>query len=73
MRRLDNKLEEIETDEYSKESYFAVRQEITMTTTSLKKYIYFSTALSKAKNGDSTDGEYWKAQNPIVLVIYDRL
>ena len=74
MRRIDLKLEEIQSDDQIKESYFAVRQEITMTVTSLKKYIYFAAAINKAKVGDQqANTKFWKQQSPIVLVIYDRL
>ena len=49
-----------------------------MTVTTLKKYIYFSSALSKAKasshDGEKQDHEeFWRAQNPLVLELYEKL
>lgn len=85
LNQIKVRLQQIDTADQKRESYFAVRQDITMTVTTLKKYIYFSSALNKAKAQGETsdekspadekhaDEEYWRAQNPVVLDLYEKL
>jgi len=73
LRRMNLLLEQV-ADEERKTSYFTVRQEITMTMTSLKKFIFFSRSLHRAQNRDEVpaggDGEeeYWDVLELVPMV-----